>query len=134
MTPHRDDLAAIDALHRRDMAAARAGDFATLRSLIDDEAVMMPPGGKALHGKAALDASFAAMAKAPKAHEVLEYVLDFDEVVVAGDLAFERGTIRGAMKEIATGEVTRSQYHVMRVLRRQADGAWKVYRSIWAPT
>jgi uncharacterized protein (TIGR02246 family) len=133
LTSQAEDLAALEALHRRDMAAAKAGDFAALRSIIDDDAVMMAPGGKVQRGRAELDAAFAAMSKAPRTHEVLEYVLDFDEVTIAGDLAFEWGCIRGSMKELATGKVTRSEYHVMRVLRRQADGAWKVYRSIWAP-
>jgi ketosteroid isomerase-like protein len=29
--------------------------------------------------------------------------------------------------------VNQSEYHVMRVLRRQSNGSWKIYRSIWAP-
>ena len=42
-----EDLAAIAALHERDMAAAKRGDFATLRSIVDDGAVMLPPAGAA---------------------------------------------------------------------------------------
>ena len=36
---------AIERLHRRDMQASKDGDFETLRSLVDDEAVMFPPAG-----------------------------------------------------------------------------------------
>jgi ketosteroid isomerase-like protein len=48
-------------------------------------------------------------------------------------MAVEWGAIHGTTREIATGQTARSSYHVMRVLRRQSDGGWKVYRSIWAP-
>ena len=125
------DLAAIDALHERDMAAARRGDFAALRGVVDDDAVMMAPGSKVQRGRAELDAAFDSMARAPRTHEVLEYELRFQEVKVLGDYAYEWGSITGSMREIASGDVSRSAYHVMRILRRQADGGWRVYRSIW---
>jgi ketosteroid isomerase-like protein len=39
------DLRAIERLHQKDMQASRAGDFETLRSIMTDEAVILPPGG-----------------------------------------------------------------------------------------
>ncbi len=51
------DLEAIEELHLRDMAASKSGDFETLRSLLADDAVVLPPGGVALRGRAQLDAS-----------------------------------------------------------------------------
>lgn len=127
------DRQAIDDLHRRDMKAAVAGDLDALRDLIDDEAVMLPPGEKLQWGAAEIDAAFAKMKKAPRTHEVLEYQLEFEEVQILGDIAVEWGTIRGTAREIATGQTAQSSYHVMRVLKRQSDGGWKVYRSIWVP-
>jgi hypothetical protein len=50
------ELAAIEALHQKDMAASKSGDYETLRSVMSDDAVLMPPGGKRLQGKAELDA------------------------------------------------------------------------------
>lgn len=133
MTGTDRDRKAIDELHRRDMRAAEAGDFETLRALIDDEAVMLPPGGRTQRGAAQIDASFAKMKEAPRTHEVVEYKFEFEEVEVLGDVAVEWGAIHGITREIAAGQTTKSSYHVMRVLRRQTDGSWKVYRSIWAP-
>ena len=126
-----DDLRAIEELHRRDMRASREGDFATLRSLMSDDAVVMPPGGRVTRGGAALDASFARMAEGMRQVEVLAYELDFEEVEVVGDYAFEWGAIRGAMRALPDGPVERSSYKVMRVLRREPGGAWKVHRTIW---
>lgn len=124
-------LAAIEALHQRDMAASKAGDFATLRSLMSDDAVVMPPGGPLLRGPAELDASFEGMKAGMSQVEVVDYVLDFEEVVVLGDYAFEWGTIRGAMRPKAGGPVEYSSYKVMRILKKQANEQWQVHRTIW---
>jgi uncharacterized protein (TIGR02246 family) len=130
---HEADVQAIKALRARDAAAARAGDFATLRTIMSDEAVVLPPGGKPQVGKADLDASFARMAAAPRTHEVLAYTFDLSEPEIAGSFAFEHGAIRGAMRNLEDGTVEESSYHVLRVLRKEADGEWRVYRTIWAP-
>ena len=115
------------------MRASAAGDFAALRALVDDDAVMFPPGGAVQRGAKEFDATFERMSGAPKTREVIDYRLEIEEVKIFGNYAVECGAIRGAMREIATGRIIQSEYHVMRVLRRQRNGAWKVYRSIWAP-
>ena len=95
---------------------------------------MLPPGGVPQRGAKDFDAAFARMNASPRTHEVIEYRLDFEEVKVFGNYAVEWGAIRGATREIATGRVIQSEYHVMRMLRRQRNGSWKVWRSIWAPS
>jgi uncharacterized protein (TIGR02246 family) len=124
---------AIERLHRRDMRASAAGDFAALRALVDDNAVMLPPGGAPQRGAKDFDAAFERMSNSPQTHEVIEYRLEFEEVKIFGNYAVEWGAIRGATREIASGRVNQSEYHVMRVLRRQPNGSWKIWRSIWAP-
>jgi len=125
---------AIERLHRRDMRASKDGDFETLRSLVDDEAVMFPPGAAAQRGAKDFDAAFTRMRSAPKTHEVLEYRMEFEEVKIFGNYAIEWGAIRGATRDLTTGRINQSEYHVMRVLRRHSNGRWKVYRSIWTPS
>lgn len=125
---------AIERLRRRDVKASAAGDFVALRALVDDDAVMLPPGAAPQRGSKDFDAAFARMNASPKTHEVIEYHLDFEEVKVFGNYAVEWGAIRGATREIATGRVIQSEYHVMRMLRRQRNGSWKVWRSIWTPS
>jgi uncharacterized protein (TIGR02246 family) len=123
---------AIERLHARDMRASAAGDFATLRSLVDDDAVMLPPGGAVHRGAKDLDLAFERMRNAPASHRVLEYRMEFEEVKIFGSYAVEWGVIRGTTRDMKTGQINKSEYHVMRVLRRR-NGRWKVYRSIWAP-
>lgn len=128
-----DDREAIEALNAADEAASKAQDLDALRALIDDDAVMLPPGGRIQRGKEEIDAAFARLGSSLHTHEILEYSLDFEEIQLLGDHAIEWGTIRARTRSIANRVSTETEYHTLRVLRKQADGGWKVYRSIWAP-
>ena len=127
------DLAAIEALHQRDIRASLAGDYRALRSLMSDEAVVLPPGQARQSGKADLDNAFRKMAGAVADYEVLRYEQKWDEVRVFGDFAYEWGAITGASRKRATQEVQEETYNVMRILRKESDGEWRVFRTIWAP-
>lgn len=85
------DLERIDELHRADMHASRSADYRTLRALMSDDAVVLPPGGHMIRGGDALDASFAAMANAEPTTDVLVYRFDWREVQVCDGYAFEWG-------------------------------------------
>lgn len=125
------DLERIEELHQTDMRASKEGDYATLRSIMSDDAVVMPPGGRLIRGRDALDRSFAATHAAEPATEVIEYEFEWREIRVLEDYAFEWGYIHGSERNKATGTVTSERYHVMRILQRQPDGSWKVHRTIW---
>jgi uncharacterized protein (TIGR02246 family) len=125
------DIEAIRKLHQRDMAASKSGDFETLRSLMTDDAVIMPPGGKSLTGRKEIDDNFSRMREAMSQTEVLEYVLDFKEVKILGNYAYEWGEIRGRMRAKGSDKVESSTFKVMRILQKQPDGSWKVHRSMW---
>jgi ketosteroid isomerase-like protein len=61
----------------------------------------------------------------------VDYQLDFEEVKVLGDYAYEWGFIRGAMRPRVGGETQHLSYKVMRILAKQPAGEWKVHRTIW---
>ena len=121
----------IEALHRADEEASRRGDYLTLRSLMTDDAVVLPPGGRMLRGGEALNRSFAQMSEAPRSTEVLAYAFDWRELEICGDFAFEWGYVVGRERNLQTNEETAERHHVMRILQRQPDGTWKVHRTIW---
>lgn len=125
------DLRRIDELHQADMRASKNLDYRALRSLMSDDGVVLPPGGRLIRGRDALDESFAAMDAMPVKTSVLEYRFDWQEVEICGDYAFEWGYIIGREQDQITGAITSSIYHVMRILQRQSDGVWKVHRTIW---
>ena len=125
------DFNLIEELHQTDMRASKAGDYSTLRTLFSDDAVVLPPGGRMIRGRDALDASFASMANHTPSTEVLEYRFDWHEIEVCGDYAFEWGYIIGQERSLKNGSVSSEKHHVMRILQRQPDDTWKVHRTIW---
>ena len=98
-----DDVDAIKALRARDAAACIAGDEA-----------------------------FERMARMPRTHEVLDYRFELSEPEIVRRVAIEYGAIVGSTRRLPDGEVTHSRYNVLRVLRKEADGEWRVYRTLWS--
>lgn len=93
------DAEAIRKLHEKDMAASKAGDFETLRSLLSEDAVVLPPDGKILRGRKEIDDNFTKMEEAMRQVEVLDYVLDFKEVNVLGSYRMNGAKSEGVCVE-----------------------------------
>ena len=129
-TTPEEELRKIEELHERDKEASRTGDFETLRSLFTDDAVLMAPGGPLLRGADQLREQFEQMAEAYRGVDILEYEIEFKEVKILSDYAYEWGTISGSSKT-KDNEIEYSSYNLMRILKKDADGEWKVHRTIW---
>jgi uncharacterized protein (TIGR02246 family) len=125
------ELRAIQRMRDKDIAASKAGDFITLMSLFTEDAVAMPPGGHAVRGQLEREAQIQKSAAVMSQWQVLEYDEVFEETLIMGDVAVESGEIRGTMRPKYGGPAESSSYKVMRVLKRQPDGEWKIYRTIW---
>ena len=124
------DLEAIRILHEADKRAARAGDYATLRKLFTDDAVILPPGGVVLRGRDAIEESFSRMIATPSTDVVLEYEYVPDEIQVAGDFAYEWGVVRGRVRRPDGSEAVES-CKAMRILKRLPTGEWRIHRTMW---
>ena len=125
------DREAIEELRRRDVAASKALDVEQLASLWTDDCVALAPGQPPTRGKARIRAQLEAMAAYARDNEVVEYEEQFEELEILGDTAVEWGFIRGAERPREGGDLKRSRYNVMRILKRQPDGRWLVHRSIF---
>jgi ketosteroid isomerase-like protein len=64
------------------------------------------------------------------AFEPVEHVVDFEEIRIVGDYAFEWGTYRGTSRPRSGGNSVSYSGKLMRILQRQVDGSWKMYRTI----
>lgn len=128
-----EELEAIEKLHARDERASQEGDVETLQALLSEDAVLMLPGKDWLRGHEVLKEHYRRMDEAMRLIEVTEYELDFEEVVVLGEYAFEWGTIRGAMRSRGADAApsTPFSYKVLRILKKEFDGQWRVHRAIW---
>ena len=120
------DLRAIEAINQRDVQFALAGDAAMMMSQWTDDIVLLPPAGLILRGRSVIAEAF----RGVENPEIVEYVLDIQEVKVLGDHAFEWGTYHYSVRPRAGGETVRTSGKLMRILQRQSDGSWKMYRGI----
>ena len=127
----QQDLQGIEDLRRRDEAASKAYDVEALAALWTEDCVVMAPGTPPMRGKESLRRAL--LASRPTQTEVLEYEEQFEETLLLGDYAVEWGSIRGTERAPEGGAPVRSAYQVMRVLKRDPDGRWRVHRSIFHP-
>ncbi|MDX1642501.1 MAG: DUF4440 domain-containing protein [Balneolaceae bacterium] len=134
MNPTSNNLSAeldkIEALHRKDMEASAKSDFRTLQSLLTKDAVMIPPESHWIRGEKEIKENYKEMEADLGDTEILEYRLEFEEIKILGEYAYEWGKIRGKSRS-SDGSVTDSSYNVMRILKKTANDEWKVHRAIW---
>ena len=82
----------------------------------------MPPGRPAV-GKDFLDD---VVPKAFTPGSVLTMNIYPEEITVAGDWAYSRGTYNS--DRVVEGEEVRIEGKFLTILKRQSDGSWKIYR------
>jgi len=108
------------------IAAVRAKDVERLMEYLTDDVVMMHPNRPAVVGKEANRADLvAAFGKFS-----VEQTAVSDEVIVAGEWAFDRSRATTTLTPVSGGERVRVRSKTITILRRQANGAWKIARVI----
>lgn len=121
------DIAAIKNLTENYDAAINSGDLDSWMSLYTDDAVRMQPYMPALSGKDAIRSLMQSFFE--------KYTIDLketiEEVIVAGDWAFARGTFKYTLTPKAGGEPIRDSGKWMALHKRQPDGSWKIHRNIY---
>jgi uncharacterized protein (TIGR02246 family) len=116
-----DDERAIRELVATWMAASKAGDHDTVLSLMTDDVVFMVPGREPF-GKEA----FAAASKGMQGMR-LEGRADIVELEVLGNWAWLRNKLEVTVVPPGGAPTTRSGY-TLTILRREADGRWRLAR------
>ena len=125
------DKAALNALRDKVMAAVNSNDAAAVAACYTDDAIMMSPNEASAEGKQAIQASYQDMFQ----QGAVKVALTARETEVSGDWAFETGTSsatvtpktapKSAAKKTDKPFEVVSRYVV--VLKKQADGSWKVH-------
>jgi len=116
-----DDECAIRHLVDSWLAASKAGDLAGVLDLMTDDVVFMVPGRDPF-GKAEFASGFGAMRDVR-----VEGHSDIQEIEVLGDWAFMRNRLQVSVTPPDGSTVTRSG-HVLTILRKAADGRWRLAR------
>ena len=103
------------------LAASKAGDLATVLSLMTDDVLFLTPGQPPF-GKEA----FAKMSEGMKDVQV-DGTSDIQEVQVFGEIAYLRNALRIVIT-MPDGKVARRSGQTLTILRKEADGKWRLVR------
>ncbi len=115
------DVEAVKRVREQAVAAINAGDLGALMSLWSDDIVWMWPNEPPVVGKEALRSWW----QTHRSPWKVEMTVSHEEVIVAGDWAFQRGTHTGRRIPKAGGEPMEIDMKCIDILRRQPDGSWK---------
>ena len=120
-----EDVAAIKSGVEQYVAVV--GDASASVALFTDDGVLMPPNEPAVIGKEAM----LSYNQAFWGQFTEELTLSPEEVEVAGDWAFARGTAAVTYTPKAGGQPTEDTGKWLQIWRRGADGSWKLAHDIW---
>jgi uncharacterized protein (TIGR02246 family) len=126
-TPGNTDLQAIERVRDTHVTALNQGDADAWVGVFSADAVQMPPNFPTNTGREAIRRWSKGFLDAVHA----EFALEVEEVRLADDWAFERGTYRIRVTSKAGGEAFPDTGKYITVYERQPDGAWLVARDIW---
>lgn len=124
------DMAAIERLHKQDVAATLSRDMAALAELSTDDAVRLQQGEPDDIGKEAIRATNERQKATTPALRVLSYVPEIKELTITDGWAFEWKYFTASYVESPGGEVKHIRGKVLMVLRKLPDGSWKCARSM----
>jgi uncharacterized protein (TIGR02246 family) len=123
------DLAAIEKLYQRDIAATLSRDPAALTDLWTDDAVRLG-GAQAEVGKKAIRESNERQT-ANKDFKVLSYVPETKDLTfLDGGWAVVWRSFTASYVESPGGETNQARGTVLMVLKRLPDGSWKCFRGM----
>lgn len=103
------------------LAASKSGDTDTVLSLMADDVIFTVPGREPF-GKEA----FAASSKQMK-NVLMESESEILEIEILGDWAWMRTRLKVTLKP-SQGEIIRHAGYTLTILRKNANGAWVLFR------
>ena len=123
------DLRKIQELDKKDIAASIAQDYESLIELWDEDCIAIPPDKDPVIGIYQIKRWLNQSKEID--YEVTRYEHNFVERKIIGDWAFEWGTFISTAVPQDEGPPVESSGKLLRILKRQPDGEWKVSRAIW---
>jgi uncharacterized protein (TIGR02246 family) len=108
------------------ITAYNSGDAEAALALYADETLSMPPLEPPMdteQERATMQAFFS--------ENDIQIAANADDIVVAGDLGVLRATYSERWTPKAEGEAGEQRGTWLVILRKQADGSWKLWRDMW---
>ena len=119
--------AAVNDLLKEFSASLNNGDLDRWVALWTDDGIQMPPGEPAVIGKERIRTRNGAGLD----RFTFDMGITNEELRVAGDWAFIRGTYKATLKPKQGGAPLLIDGKYMSILAKQPDGSWKVHRDIF---
>jgi uncharacterized protein (TIGR02246 family) len=106
------------------LQATTAGDLPRILKLMDEDIVFLLPGQAPMRGRDAFSRAFEAIPKGAR----IEPDLEIQEIKILGDWAYCWSRLAIAITPPQGGVPKRQSGHILGIYRKQADGAWTLYR------
>lgn len=121
------DIAAVEGVLAAEMSSIVAGDVAANVALLTDDAVIMPPNESEVD-ISGVEAWFTAFMEASdiSAGEYLSH-----DISIHGDVAIDHYVGQLTMTPAGSDESVTESLKGIHILKRQADGSWKISYDIW---
>jgi tRNA (adenine37-N6)-methyltransferase len=123
-------MAGFDDFRARIVDAEQTGNPAVFEELLSEDAVIMAPGFPAIEGRDACLAFMGEVLRTMFTIYVREVTCDSAEVVVSGNLAFDRGRFAQVVTPRDGGPAQREEGHYLWMYRRDEGGRWWLVRII----
>ena len=127
-------LAAIQELNRKYIDNGKRMDNAAFMALWADDAVDLLPGMEPLVGKKAMAAWLDGVTAQMRDYKLTVYEIDFQEIKISGNWAFEWGTSRQTVLPPKGGKLMENPEKILLILHREPDGSWKFRQEMWNST
>jgi ketosteroid isomerase-like protein len=116
------------AAHQAYISAVKTRDLDKLTSLLDAEAIFMPPNDTSLFGPAEVREWWKEYFDYFRVTSLTEPERD---ATISGELVIEESTYMIVITPVKGGARIRDDGRQIVVWRRQSDGSWKMWRVIW---
>jgi uncharacterized protein (TIGR02246 family) len=119
--------AAVNDIWSQYSSSLNSGDLDLWMSLWTDDGVQMPPNSPPVIGKDQI------RARNKGVLDQFTFNMDItnEEIRMAGEWAFARGTYRATLTPKDGGEATFIDGKYMTILKKQPDGSWKIHRDMF---
>lgn len=115
------------AVSDQEAAVMRSGDMSTYLAILCEDAVYLPPNASTKRGEELRQG----LREFVNSNLVEWPRFEHGETIIGGDLAFHEYIYTMKVTPKAGGQPATGYGNGMQVLRREADGAWKILRNIW---
>jgi uncharacterized protein (TIGR02246 family) len=121
------DLQSIDEIRAAHVAALNSGDAQAWAALFTEDAVQMPPNAPENIGRPNIRSWSQAFLDQFRVH----FALAVDEVHIASDWAFERGSYTISLTAKAGGPPLKDIGKYITIYQRDPELGWRMARDIW---